>query len=157
MQNSMLQAGFTMVNVFNQIISFLVLGAYIGGLVICIMNRRLSNSMIMCIVGFGGEIAVWVLNHLVGALGGVFNTPTMGSEGPLIHQFLLTFVSLVSPISLGILVLGLFRVFKDVSERLGMRRAGGAKSARRRRDEEEYEEEEERPRPRKPGSRDVQR
>lgn len=151
MQNDVFQAGFMVVNVLNQIISFLALGAYIAGLVICIQNRRLSNSMILCIVGFGAEIAVWVLNHLIGALGGV---SAMGREGILLLAFLGVFVNLVNPIALGILVLGLFRVFRDVSDRLGLRR-----TARRRRDEDEYDDDpgDRPPRPRGSDSRDVRR
>ena len=156
MQNDMMQAGFTVVNVLNQIISFLVLGAYIAGLVICILNRRLSNSMILCIVGFGGEIGVWVLQHLVGALGGL---GSIGPEGAMLVGFVGNFVGLLGPLSTGLIVFGLFRVFAEMKDRLGIRDGGGRKAARRRRDEEEYEEEEERPapRPKKPGSRDVQR
>ena len=154
--NSVTGLGFTVISVFNQIISFLGLGASIAGLVVCILNKNLSRSMILCIVGFGGEIAVWVLHYLVGALGGL---GSIGQEGFLLVGFIGCFVNLIGPLSTGLLVFGLFRVFTEMKDRLGIRDGGGRKAARRRRDEEDEEDEEERPapRPKKPGSRDVQR
>jgi hypothetical protein len=149
--NNVTSVGWTFINVFNQIVSFLALGASIGGLVICILFRNLSKSMIMCIVGFGGEIAVWVLQHLVGALGGL---GALGQEGAMLIGFFNAFIGLLGPISTALIVFGLYRVFTDMRNR-----ARGRPSAARRRLEEEDEDYDDRPAPRskKSGSRDVER
>jgi hypothetical protein len=152
MQNNMMSVGWSVVNFGNQLISFLSLGAFIAGLVVCILNRRLSTSMTMCIVGFGGEIAVWVLQHLIGALGGL---GSIGPEGIMLIAYIGMFINILGPLSAGILVWGLFRVFADVRRQLGLDPDGG--KARRRRDEEEEDDERRGRRSRSPGSRDMQR
>ena len=146
-----MSAGWTMLNVFSELISFLGLGAYIAGLVVCIVNRRLSRSMILCIVGFAGHIGLYVLDHLVGALGGL---GSMGQEMFMAFVFFQRFVGLLGPVSTALLVFGLFRVFTDLRDRNRPRRLGGGPS--RLRDEEE-EEDRPAPRLRRPGDRGVQR
>ena len=151
--NSLTGVGWTLISVFGRIISFLGLGVAIAGLVVCILNKNLSRSMILCIVGFGGEIGVWLLHQLVGALGGL---GSIGPEGALLAGFVGNFVGLLGPLSTGLIVFGLFRVFTEMKDRLGIR-DGGRRSARRDEENEDDEEERPAPRPRKPGSRDVQR
>jgi hypothetical protein len=151
MNNSMIGVGWTVVHVFEQIISFLGLGLAIAGLVICILNRRLSKSMILCIVGFGGEIGVWVLQNLAGALGGL---GSLGQEAILALAFFRVLIGLLGPVATALLIFGLYRVFTEAMERLGITGSGSTATRRRYEDEDE---EDLAPRPKKPGSRDVQR
>jgi hypothetical protein len=152
MNNNMVGVGWTVVHVFEQIISFLGLGLAIAGLVICIMNRRLSKSMILCIVGFAGQIGVWVLQNLAGALGGL---GSLGQEAVLALAFFRVLIGLLGPVSTVLLIFGLYRVFTEARERLGIAGSGGTATRRRRYEDEE--EDELAPRPKKPGSRDIQR
>ncbi len=148
-----MSAGWTMLNVFSELISFLGLGAYIAGLVVCIVNRRLSRSMILCIVGFAGHIGLYVLDHLVGALGGL---GSMGQEMFMAFVFFQRFVGLLGPVSTALLVFGLFRVFTEMRDRQRTRRID--KGPRRRLDEDEDDDEERpAPQPRRPGDRGVER
>ena len=145
-------AGWSLLNVLSELISFLGLAAFIAGLVVCIIYRNVSKSMILCIVGFAGHIGLYVLDHLVGGLGGF----GMGQEAFMAFQYFRTFINLLGPLSTGLLAFGLFRVFSDIQDRRRPRR-DEARRPPRRRDEEEEEEERPAPRPKKPGDRGAQR
>ncbi len=144
----------TMLNVFNQIISFLELGAYIAGLVVCIVKRRVSGSMILCIMGFAGGIGVWVFTYLIGAMYGFGG---MGSDMWMALSFFHTFIRLLGPLSIGILAFGLFRVFSEMKDRSRPRRDDVRRPPRRGRDDDDDYEERPAPRPRRPGGRDIER
>jgi hypothetical protein len=146
-----MNAGFTILNVMNQLVDFLVLGANIAALTICIVYRRISSSMILLIVGFGLGIGVWVLQHLAGA---VFVPNSMEAAQVLSGIHLL--FSIGNPIATALIAGGLYMVFSGMRKRSGKARSSDDDDLSRRRDEE-YQEDRPLRRSRNPGSQDMQR
>ena len=130
----MMQAAGTCLDLGNMLIHWLSIGAAVAGLIICILNRRLSKSMILIIVGFGGLIAASLLPQLIGAF---YRLTSIGPEIGLVLNFFSMFVNLLGPLSLGLIVWGLFLVFKDMKRLKGGGDEEERPARRRRRDEDD--------------------
>lgn len=86
---------------------FLLLGAWLWGLFVCILNRRLSRWMNLLIAGFGLAAAVWFFGVTLMFSVGVLFSPSIIQE-----RFFLTF-GLGQVTAVGLIVIGLVFLFRD--------------------------------------------
>ena len=137
-----------LMNLIHLGLSFFFLAAYVFGLVVCILHRRASSSMMLPIIGFSVLLFAWLINAVVSAM---YRARVVDEELYTTLEYVGVFASVVELVGLALIVGGLALVFGDVRRRLARAEepAGYARPPRPLGEGREP--------PRFPGSPDIQR